>query len=455
MLDSWLAEVRAGGRGQMVLLGGRGGRRQDGDRPRLRRAAPVGHVLAGGCEALFTPRPLGPLLDIAAEVGGELAEVTERGASASEVLAASGARAARRVDRRPRGPPLGRRGDARRRAAARPAGGADAGARDRDLSRRRARRATTRCASCSAQLGDAHRIDGRAAVGGRGGTAGGGARRRRRRAARPHRRQPVLRDRGARAPRPPARPTACATPCSPARRAWTLRRGGCWRPWPSRGRARRSGCWSGSRRTSCRSSRTCLASGMLRAEGDAVAFRHEIARATIEDDLPPDRRVALHRAALAALVGRGEPARLAHHAEAAGDGAAVLEHAQAAGERAARLGAHREAAAHFAAALGHAGGLEPAARAALLERRAEACFLSGMIEEAVDAETAGARDLRGDRGPAAGGRRAPAARGCSPGTRATARASSEETATAVEILESAAARPRARAGLRAGVRRAP
>ena len=72
----------------------------------------------------------------------------------------------------------------------------------------------------------------------------------------------------------------------------------------------------------------CLASGMLRAEGDAVAFRHEIARATIEDELPPDRRVALHRAALAALAGRGEPARLAHHAEAADDGAAVLEHAR-------------------------------------------------------------------------------------------------------------------------------
>src|SRR6185436_10993350 len=45
-------------------------------------------ALTGACEALFTPRPLGPLLDIAAEVGGELTEVTERGASAGEVLTA-------------------------------------------------------------------------------------------------------------------------------------------------------------------------------------------------------------------------------------------------------------------------------------------------------------------------------------------------------------------------------
>ena len=73
---------------------------------------------------------------------------------------------------------------------------------------------------------------------------------------------------------------------------------------------------------------------MLRAEGDAVGFRHEIARATIEDELSPDRHLALHRAALDALVGRAEPARLAHHAAAAADGAAVLGHSQAAGERA-------------------------------------------------------------------------------------------------------------------------
>ncbi|MFC7619444.1 ATP-binding protein [Microlunatus sp. GCM10028923] len=130
---------------------------------------------------------------------------------------------------------------------------------------------------------------------------------------------------------------------------------------------------------------TCLASGMLRAEGDAVAFRHEIARATIEDDLPPDRRVALHRAALEALAGRDDPARLAHHAEAAGDGPAVVEHATSAAERAARLGAHREAAAHYAAVLRHATGLDQREHTALLAHRSYACFLAGMIPESLAA----------------------------------------------------------------------
>src|SRR5262249_15276761 len=45
----------------------------------------------------------------------------------------------------------------------------------------------------------------------------------------------------------------------------------------------------------------CQASGMLRAEDDAVSFRHELARLVIEESIDPHRRVALHRAALEAL----------------------------------------------------------------------------------------------------------------------------------------------------------
>jgi DNA-binding CsgD family transcriptional regulator len=130
----------------------------------------------------------------------------------------------------------------------------------------------------------------------------------------------------------------------------------------------------------------CLGAGMLRADGAAVAFRHELARAAIEDALPPDRRVALNRAALRALEARGaDPARLAHHAEAADEPAAVLAHAQAAGDRATRMHAHREAAAQFGRALRHAGTLTAAERAALLERRSYECYLTDRMEEAVAA----------------------------------------------------------------------
>src|SRR5262249_42444329 len=89
------------------------------------------------------------------------------------------------------------------------------------------------------------------------------------------------------------------------------------------------------------------------------------------------RRREVHRNLLAALT---EPhmqpdlPRLAHHAEAAGDAAAVLRFAPEAAAKAAALGANREAAAQYARALRFADGLAPPERADLLERQAEAQF---------------------------------------------------------------------------------
>jgi len=124
----------------------------------------------------------------------------------------------------------------------------------------------------------------------------------------------------------------------------------------------------------------CLRSGMLRAGTATVAFRHELARLAIEGSLAPDRLVVLHRRALAALEERGLGptglARLAHHAEAAGDTTAVLRVAPEAARHAAAVGAHREAADHYARALRFAGGLSAEDRVALLEPFAEECELS-------------------------------------------------------------------------------
>ena len=134
----------------------------------------------------------------------------------------------------------------------------------------------------------------------------------------------------------------------------------------------------------------CLASGMLSAEQDGVAFRHELARMAVEDALPPDRRTALHRKALAALADppAGEPdlPRLAHHAEAAGDADAVMRFAPGAAAHAASLGAHREAAAQYARALRFGDRLEPEERAGFLNRRAVECYLTDENTEAIEAQ---------------------------------------------------------------------
>src|SRR5439155_19992238 len=129
--------------------------------------------------------------------------------------------------------------------------------------------------------------------------------------------------------------------------------------------------------------------GMLVADASGIAFRHELARLAVEESLPPHRRLDLHRGALAALAappsGDADVARLAHHAEAAGDADAVIRFAPAAGHRAAALGAHREAAAQYARTLRFGDRLSPAERADLLERRSRSCYVTDQIADAIAA----------------------------------------------------------------------
>jgi DNA-binding CsgD family transcriptional regulator/tetratricopeptide (TPR) repeat protein/type II secretory pathway predicted ATPase ExeA len=144
----------------------------------------------------------------------------------------------------------------------------------------------------------------------------------------------------------------------------------------------------------------CLASGMLTEEARGVAFRHELARMAFEQEIPPRRRLALHRAALSALSGSGDPARLAHHAEAAAIPELVLRHAPAAAARASATGAHREAAAHYAQALRHADGLPAAELARLLERSSYESYLVDRYDDSIAALEHAAEIHRelGDRG---------------------------------------------------------
>jgi DNA-binding CsgD family transcriptional regulator len=148
----------------------------------------------------------------------------------------------------------------------------------------------------------------------------------------------------------------------------------------------------------------CLSSGMLVDAGSgAVAFRHELARLTIEEAIEPRRRLSLHRAALASLAappaGLPDAARLAHHADAAGDADAVLRFAPGAADRAAALGAHREAAAQYARALRYGDQLAPGERGDLLRKRAISCTLTDQYDDALAAATEAIDEYRkiGDR----------------------------------------------------------
>jgi DNA-binding CsgD family transcriptional regulator/tetratricopeptide (TPR) repeat protein len=135
-----------------------------------------------------------------------------------------------------------------------------------------------------------------------------------------------------------------------------------------------------------------LASGLLTEDGSRLRFRHEIARLTVEQAIPVHRRGPIHRRILGALgaLGRADDARLAFHAEGAGDGPAVLRYATAAARRAVDLASHREAAAQYQRAVRFAAGAETGPAAELYGALAREASLVDQWEEA---RQAGARAL--------------------------------------------------------------
>ncbi len=134
----------------------------------------------------------------------------------------------------------------------------------------------------------------------------------------------------------------------------------------------------------------CIASGMIVARTRVVAFSHELARLAIEESIPMQRRLALHRSALEALQsppdGTAELSRLANHAQATGDAESVLKFAPAAAAHASKLGAHREAAIHYGEALRFADLLPIEKRAMLFSARAFDLFVTVQLEEAIAAQ---------------------------------------------------------------------
>jgi DNA-binding CsgD family transcriptional regulator/tetratricopeptide (TPR) repeat protein len=93
--------------------------------------------------------------------------------------------------------------------------------------------------------------------------------------------------------------------------------------------------------------------GLLVKDGNDLRFRHEIVRVAIEAAIPPYRKATIHTKIMDALLASGcdDDARLAFHAEGAGRADLALLYASRAGRRASELWAHREAAAQYQRAL--------------------------------------------------------------------------------------------------------
>jgi DNA-binding CsgD family transcriptional regulator len=130
------------------------------------------------------------------------------------------------------------------------------------------------------------------------------------------------------------------------------------------------------------------ASGLLVDEGIGLRFRHEIARLAIAQEIPAHRQALIHARILNALRAGGsrDDARMAFHAEGAGDEEAVVRHASLAARRAVDLGSHREAAAQYERALRWAAYTAPSAQAELYTGLAEEATLSDQAQTAADAD---------------------------------------------------------------------
>ena len=132
----------------------------------------------------------------------------------------------------------------------------------------------------------------------------------------------------------------------------------------------------------------CIASGLLVANEDSFSFRHELARVAVESSLSPPRAQALHAGVLGALAIESRhtaPARLVHHALRSRERAAISRFAPAAAEQARGRGAHREATAHWRNALQHGDPADDAQRRQWLEQFAIATNLTGLTRESLQA----------------------------------------------------------------------
>ncbi len=130
----------------------------------------------------------------------------------------------------------------------------------------------------------------------------------------------------------------------------------------------------------------CVSGGFLRFEPPTFEFRHEIVREAVLASQGPAALQSLHAAALALLAPRDDPdllPRLAEHADRCGDREAVLRFAPAAGQRAARMGAHHEAAEQYARATSYADQEPPRRRAELLELLANELWVIGHDQAAL------------------------------------------------------------------------
>ncbi len=132
--------------------------------------------------------------------------------------------------------------------------------------------------------------------------------------------------------------------------------------------------------------------GILKSEGDAISFKHELSRISVEETLSEAKRHKLNSEVLNILLEQKNTdhllARIIHHASKSEQTEVITKYAPLAAKQASKLGAHFQAAQHYQTALKYSNRISIEQQLTLLEGRSSECFLTGQVQEAINASEA-------------------------------------------------------------------
>ncbi len=139
-------------------------------------------------------------------------------------------------------------------------------------------------------------------------------------------------------------------------------------------------------------------SGIIHLEDSSISFKHELSRMAVEESLSESKRQFLNEKVLQVLLKQEKIenyfARIIHHADKANNKEVIINYAPEAAKQASLLGAHRLAANHYNYVLKFADEVPVLKLLDTYEGRSSECFLTGQIEEAIISAKAVIRILK-------------------------------------------------------------
>lgn len=134
----------------------------------------------------------------------------------------------------------------------------------------------------------------------------------------------------------------------------------------------------------------CISSGFIILNNNYLQFKHELYRKSIADYLPPFKKKQMHQQVLQLLLDQVTSetnlVRIVHHAREADDKNTVAKYAPLAAQQASKLGAHLQASQLYETAIQYSEQIAPNELATLYENLAYEYYLTSRLQQAIAAQ---------------------------------------------------------------------